>query len=91
MIDRIEGDALLLLDDSAGAERAYLQAVEVARRQQMKPFELEAAIALARLWQAQGKTSEARDVLQPVVDWFTEGLESRPLVEARELLALLDA
>ena len=89
-IDRLEGDALALLDDFAGAEQAYLRAIEVARRQQMKPFELEAASALARLWHAQGKAAEAREVLQPVYDWFTEGLDSRPLVEARELLAQLD-
>ena len=89
--DRLEGDALLLLDDSAGAERAYLRAIEVARRQQMKPFELEAASALARLWQAQGKAAEAREVLEPVYDWFTEGLEAAPLVEARKLLDRLEA
>ena len=89
-IDRLEGDALALLDDFVGAEQAYLRAIEVARRQQMKPFELEAATALARLWQHQGKVSEAREVLQPVYDWFTEGLDSRPVVEARELLDRLD-
>ena len=89
-IDRLEGDALALLDDFAGAEQAYLRAIEVARRQQMRPFELEAASALARLWQAQGKAAEAREVLQPVYDWFTEGLNSRPLVEARKLLDRLE-
>ncbi len=60
------------------------------RGQQARLFELEAATALARLWQGQGRTTEARELLQPVYDWFTEGLDSRPLVEARELLEQLE-
>jgi len=85
---RIEGEAALQLGDAAGAERAYLRVVYVARRHQMKPFELIAATALARLWLSQVKTTttDARELLRPVYDWFTEGLESQPLVEARKLL-----
>ena len=86
MVRRLVGDAAAMAGDEAGAENAYLRAIEVACRQQAKPFELEAATALARLWQVQGKTTEARDLLQPVYDWFTEGLETPPLLEARALL-----
>lgn len=45
---------------------------------------------MARLWQSQGRTSEAREVLQPVYEWFTEGFDTKPLVETRELLAQLE-
>jgi len=85
-LDRIAGDAALQLGDPAGAEQAYRRAIEVARRQRMKPFELAATVALARLWQAQGKVAEALGLLQPVYDWFTGGFDAQPLLEARALL-----
>ncbi len=44
------------------------------------------SIALARLWQKQGKKAEARDLLQPVYDWFTEGFDTQDLKDARALL-----
>ena len=44
------------------------------------------ATALARLWQNQGKDREAHDLLRPVYDWFSEGLDAVPLVAAREML-----
>ena len=48
--------------------------------------ELKAATELARLWRGQGKVAEARGLLEPVVEWFTEGLDTAPLLEARALL-----
>jgi len=45
-----------------------------------------AATRLARLWQSQGKTAEARDLLAPVHGWFTEGFETADLTEAKALL-----
>ncbi len=41
---------------------------------------------LSRLWRSQGKRDEARELLSEVYDWFTEGLDTAPLKEARELL-----
>jgi tetratricopeptide (TPR) repeat protein len=84
----IRGKALLLLDppDSAGAEAAFLEAIAVARRQEARLYELHAAVELGRLWLSQGRGAEARALVQPVYDWFTEGFELRDLVEARELL-----
>ena len=49
-------------------------------------FELRAATSLARLWRKQGKRSEARALLAPVYGWFTEGFDTRDLVEAKALL-----
>ena len=62
------------------------QALDIARRQQAKSWELRAATSLARLWQSQGKTQEARDLLAPVYDWFTEGFDTADLKDAKALL-----
>jgi hypothetical protein len=53
-----------------GAEISFRRAIEVARRQNAKVWELHAA---ASLWRDQGKRDEARDLLVPVYGWFTEG------------------
>jgi len=53
---------------------------------QAKSWELRAATSLARLWQSQGKRDEARELLSPVYDWFTEGFDTADLIEARALL-----
>ena len=44
---------------------------------------------LARLWYSQGKTVEARKLLAPVYDWFTEGFDTADLKEAKALLGEL--
>ena len=56
------------------------------RRQTARLLELRAATSLACLRQRQGKREEARELLQPVYDWFTEGFETRDLKEAKALL-----
>jgi TOMM system kinase/cyclase fusion protein len=85
---RLKGE--LLLQQSAElqgeAEAGFQQALAVARRQQAKSLELRAAMSLARLWQRQGKRAEARELLAPVYDWFTEGFDTADLQEARTLL-----
>jgi predicted ATPase len=43
-------------------------------------------MSLARLWRDQGKGSEARELLDPVYGWFTEGFDTRDLKEAKALL-----
>ena len=82
-----------LLSQSAGnraeAEASYEQAIAVASRQQAKSLELRAATSLARLWQGQRKHAEARELLEPVYDWFTEGFDTPDLIEAKELLNAL--
>ena len=70
-------------------EECFQQALDVARRQEAKSFELRAATSRARLWQRQGKTAEAREVLTPVYAWFTEGFETADLKDAKVLLQAL--
>jgi hypothetical protein len=54
-------------------------------------FELRAATALARLWRDQGRHLEARDVLEPLYGWFTEGFDTVDLKESSTLLSQLNA
>ena len=49
-------------------------------------WELRAASRLARLWPSRGKIIEARDLLAPVYGWFTEGIDTADLKEAKALL-----
>jgi class 3 adenylate cyclase/predicted ATPase len=85
---RLKGALLLqqAAPDAAQAEACFQQALDVARQQQAKSFELRAATSLARLWQSQGKRQEAHDLLAPVYEWFTEGFDTADLQEAKTLL-----
>ena len=62
----------------------------MARRQQAKSLELRVAMSLARLWQRQGKRTEARQLLADVYGWFTEGFDTVDLREAKALLEELE-
>jgi class 3 adenylate cyclase/tetratricopeptide (TPR) repeat protein len=86
---RIRGIALTMADGSAQdkeAEASMLKAIEVAKSQSAKSLELRAATSLARLWQSQGKTTEAHELLAPVYGWFTEGFDTLDLIDAKALL-----
>ncbi len=85
---RLKGELLLQQssDNQAEAEACFQQALDVARHQQAKSFELRAATSLARLWQQQGKRQEAHDLLAPVYSWFTEGFDTADLQDAKALL-----
>jgi predicted ATPase len=89
---RLKGALLLQQssDHQAEAETCFHHALEVARNQQAKSFELRAATSLARLWQQQGKRQEAHDLLTPVYDWFTEGFDTSDLKEAKALMDALE-
>jgi predicted ATPase len=90
-INRIAGEITLLSPepDAAKAEAYFAHALEVARKGQAKSWELRAAMSMARLWRDQDKWDEARDLLAPVYDWFTEGFDTKDLQEAKSLLAEL--
>ncbi len=81
-----KGDALRAMDREGEAGRCFLDAIDVARSQSAKSWELRAATRLARLWHSQGKTTEARDLLDPVYGWFTEGFDTADLKDAKALL-----
>ena len=86
-IHRIAGEIALSREpDAAKAETYFERALAIARAQQAKSWELRAAMSMARLWRDQGKRNEARNLLAPVYDWFTEGFDTRDLKEAKALL-----
>jgi class 3 adenylate cyclase/predicted ATPase len=72
--------------DEAKAQAYFERALQIARQQQAKSWELRAAMSMARLWRDQGKRDEARDLLAPVYGWFTEGFDTLDLKEAKALL-----
>jgi predicted ATPase len=84
-IYRFKGELLesAVAPDLSGAESCYQRALEIARAQSAKLWELRAATALARWQFSQGR--EALDLLQPVYAWFTEGLDTRDLKEVKAL------
>ena len=47
--------------------------------------------ARAGIWRSQGKSQQARELLAPVYEWFTEGFDTRDLKEAKALLEELAA
>lgn len=46
-------------------------------------------MSLARLWQSQGKTAEAHQMLAEIYGWFTEGFDTKDLQEAKAVLEML--
>jgi tetratricopeptide (TPR) repeat protein len=88
---RLKGELLLQATGrGVEAEACFRQALDVARRQQAKSWELRAAISLSRLWQQQGKRDEAHELLAPIYGWFTEGFDTADLQEASALLQELE-
>ena len=85
---RLQGELLLARDtgQDTEAETCFRQALDIARRQQAKSWELRAAMSLGRLWQQQGKWTEAHELLGPIYGWFTEGFDTADLQEATALL-----
>jgi hypothetical protein len=70
----------------AEAKGCFQKALDVARHQEVKSFELRAAMSLSRLWQREGKSTEADGLLASVYGWFTEGFDTADLQEAKALL-----
>jgi predicted ATPase len=87
-LHRLKAEALLASTQSnaAEAEDSLRHAVAVARRQDVKFWELRATTSLSRLWRDQGKRAEARDLLAPIYGWFTEGFDAPVLQDANALL-----
>ena len=70
-------------------EASLRRSLELAVLQGAKALELRAAIGLGGLWSRQGKGDEARQLLRPICDWFTEGHDTSDFREARALLDVL--
>jgi predicted ATPase/class 3 adenylate cyclase len=85
---RLKGELLLRQEESnvAQARSCFEQAIEVARKQSAKSWELRATMSLARLHAREGRHDEARMMLTDIYDWFTEGFDTADLKEAKALL-----
>jgi len=68
------------------AEQSLRKAIEVARHQEAKFYELRATMSLARLLAKHGRRDEARAMLAQIYNWFTEGFDTADLKDARALL-----
>jgi predicted ATPase len=71
---------------SEDAEACFFKAIEIARQQQAKLWELRAVMSLCRLQQQQARSTEARHMLLGIYNWFTEGFDTKDLQEAKALL-----
>jgi len=92
-VHRLRGELLLMGTDAdqEGAERCFREAIDIARRQRPKSWELRATTSLARLLRSTGRRDEARATLADVYNWFTEGFETADLKDAKALLDDLSA
>jgi serine/threonine protein kinase/predicted ATPase len=73
-------------DQAGAAEHCFHQAIETARRQRSRAWQLRATMSLARLWQRQGRRNEARAALAAIYGTYTEGFTTPDLVDAAALL-----
>jgi predicted ATPase len=87
-LHRLDGELRLRSDapDEQRAEMSFHRALEIARQQPAKSWELRAATSLARLWGEQRRRAEARELLASVYGWFTEGFDTADLKDAKALL-----
>jgi predicted ATPase len=83
---RLKGWLISLKGDFEAAERCYIASLDWARTQQAKSWELRTATSYARLMRDQARAREAYDLLAPIYGWFTEGLGTKDLKEAKALL-----
>jgi predicted ATPase len=88
-VHRIQGELLLMQGDESQAENSFQKAIEIARRQSAKSWELRATMSLARLWHKRGRTADARQELEEIYNWFTEGFDTPDLKDAKSLLEKL--
>ena len=86
-LHRAKAELLRASNEAAAAERSFAAAVDYARTQQARSFELRAATGWAQLLGAAGRHAEATAVLEPVYRWFSEGLDTADLARARATLA----
>jgi predicted ATPase len=83
---RLRGELTAGLGNQVEAEAWFRRALVTAERQDAKLWKLRAATGLARLWHNRGRCDEARDVLTPIYNWFTEGFAIPDMKEAGALI-----
>jgi predicted ATPase len=90
-LHRLRGELLLAEspDLTAAGEDCFRLAIETARRQQSRGWELRATMSLARVWQRQGRRDDARVALAAIYGRYSEGFTTPDVVEAGSLLAAL--
>jgi predicted ATPase len=79
---RIKAELILLQgvpNSAAAAEDQFLTALDWARRQGARAWELRTATSLARLWRDEGRTGRAHELLAPIYDQYTEGFDTADL------------
>ena len=88
---RLKGEALIASNLDNAAEECFTAAIRVAREQGALLWELRASVSLAGLWCGCSRLDDARNLLRPVYDQFREGLHSRDLRAARDMLEAVEA
>jgi class 3 adenylate cyclase/tetratricopeptide (TPR) repeat protein len=83
---RLKGWMLMRRGRHEEAEAQLRASIECARAQQAKAWELRSATTLAGLLAQLGRRAAARELLAPVVGWFSEGADTTDVIEARALL-----
>jgi predicted ATPase len=87
-LHRLKGTLQLMryASDDGEAEQSFRRAIEIAQQQAARMFELRATVSLARLLARQGRHDEAREMLDGIYNWFTEGFDTADLKEAKALI-----
>jgi predicted ATPase len=87
-LQRLKGQLLLqaVPANKPEAEACFHRAIEIARSQKARSWELRAATSLARLWAEQGERQKGHDLLAPIYGWFIEGFDTADLKHAKALL-----
>jgi predicted ATPase len=90
-LHRLTADVLRVMGNvpAEAIQAEFDRALEISRRTGAKSLELRAATSLARFWGVQGRREEARELLQSVYDWFTEGFDTPDLTAASSALSEL--
>lgn len=92
-LHRLRGELILQRVDGSdspdvleSAENCFLKAIQIAKNQEAKMWELRATVSLCRLWLKQNKQKQVRPLLSTIYNWFTEGFATKDLKEAKALL-----
>jgi tetratricopeptide (TPR) repeat protein len=85
---QLKGEAILMHDSSGAdeAESCFRKAIEIAKSQSAKWWEIRTTVRLARLLRDTNRRDEARAILSEIYSWFTEGFDLPDLKDAKALL-----